>query len=355
MKVLITAPSLKEKDNVSGISTLVANIIRLSSNEYVHFRAGRRDGAGKGAKWIASQPRMVRDFRKTIDRERPDIIHLNTSFSRLAMLRDAVLVRAAAGKGVPIVLHIHGGPFFLKDEPGPVLRRCVAAMVRYSAEMIVLSEQERDVLARRHQREGANVLANAVPMNESVERPAEKSPRSIIYFGRLNREKGLDRIVEACRGLIEREIPFKFNAYGAGPDAESFLNEMRGVCGERFEFCGVADGQSKWQALAENDIFLLPSDHEGLPIALLEAMAAGCVPVVRRNDAIAAAVEQGVAGFVVDINDKNEIVERLAYLLDKGRDLSTMRNAARKTIAERYSFENYLARLDEIYRKALNG
>ncbi|MBX3281794.1 MAG: glycosyltransferase family 4 protein [Acidobacteria bacterium] len=354
MKVLITAPSLREKDNVSGISTLVANIIRLSANEYVHFRAGRRDGARKSAKWIASQPKMVLDLRETIDRERPDVIHLNTSFSRLAMLRDAVLVRAAAGKGVPIVVHIHGGPFFLKDEPGPLLRRCAAAMVKNAAEIIVLSEQEKSVLAERHGREDAEVLANAVPMNEAVERVPESSPRSIIYFGRLNREKGLDRIVEACRGLIERDIPFRFNAYGAGPDAESFLKEMRAVCGERFEFCGVADGNTKWQALAANDIFLLPSDHEGLPIALLEAMAAGCVPVVRRNDAIAAAVEEGVAGFVVDIDNKNEIVERLAFLLDESRDLSAMRKAARETIVKGYSFDQYLARLDEIYRKALN-
>jgi len=352
MKVLITAPSLREKDNVSGISTLVANIIRLSANEYVHFRAGRRDGAGKNAKWIASQPKMVLDFREAIERERPDVIHLNTSFSRLAMLRDAVLVRAAAGKGVPIVLHIHGGPYFLKDAPGAILRKCVAAMTRYAARIIVLSEQERDVLAKRHGRDDADVLANAVPMNEAVERAPEKRPQSIIYFGRLNREKGLDRIVEACRGLIERDIAFRFNAFGAGPDAESFLNEMRAVCGERFEFCGIADGESKWQALAENDIFLLPSDHEGLPIALLEAMAAGCVPVVRRNDAIAAAVEQGVAGFVVDINDRTEIVERLAFLLDEKNDLAPMRKAARETIAEAYSFDRYLSRLDEIYRKA---
>lgn len=352
MKVLITAPSLREKDNVSGISTLVANIIRLSSNEYVHFRAGRRDGTGKSAKWIARQPKMVVDFRTAIERERPDIIHLNTSFSRLAMLRDAVLVTAASGKGVPIVLHIHGGPYFLKDEPGAVLRKCIAAMTKYSARIIVLSEQEKQVLAKRHGRDDADVLANAVPMNEAVPREPERSPRSIIYFGRLNREKGLDRIIEACRGLIERDIPFVFNAYGAGPDAESFLAEMHAVCGERFKFCGVADGETKWQALAANDIFLLPSDHEGLPIALLEAMAAGCVPVVRRNDAIAAAVEQGVAGFVVDINDKSEIVERLVFLLDETNDLAPMREKARKTIAERYSFDQYLLRLDEIYKKA---
>ncbi|KXJ99007.1 MAG: glycosyl transferase family protein [Acidobacteria bacterium OLB17] len=353
MKVLITAPSLRGKENVSGISTLVSDIIRLSDNEYVHFRAGRRDGVPKSAKWIAKQPKMVLALREAIRRERPDIIHLNTSFSRLAMLRDAVLIRAAAGMGVPIVLHIHGGPYFLKDEPGPVLRRCITTMMKYAARVIVLSEQERDVLAKRYGRGDADVLANAVPMQEAAERAEEKSPRSIIFFGRLNREKGLSRIVDACRGLVERNIPFRFNAYGAGPDAESFLAEMRAVCGERFTFGGVADGGNKWQALAENDIFLLPSDHEGLPIALLEAMAAGCVPVVRRNDAIAAAVAQGEAGFVVDINDKNEIVDRLAFLLDEGRDLAPMRQKARQTIADGYSFGQYLSRLDEIYKKAL--
>ena len=51
MKILITAPSLDENENVSGISTLVRNIIKYDRNEFFHFEAGRKDGEATGEGW----------------------------------------------------------------------------------------------------------------------------------------------------------------------------------------------------------------------------------------------------------------------------------------------------------------
>ena len=79
------------------------------------------------------------------------------------------------------------------------------------------------------------------------------------------------------------------------------------------------------------------------------------MPVVRRNDAIAAAVPQGKAGFVVDIEDKDEIVEKLAFLLDPAVHLTPMRQAAREIVREKYSFENYLSRLTAVYEEAIES
>ena len=83
MKILITAPSLSETENVSGISTVVRQIIENSSLEFSHFAAGRKDGQRAGPGWAFKQIFLPAKFLFKIRQEKPDILHLNTSLTPL--------------------------------------------------------------------------------------------------------------------------------------------------------------------------------------------------------------------------------------------------------------------------------
>jgi glycosyltransferase involved in cell wall biosynthesis len=117
---------------------------------------------------------------------------------------------------------------------------------------------------------------------------------------------------------------------------------------ERFYYGGVVTGNEKWRVLAENDIFLLPSKYEGLPMALLEAMAAGCVPVVSDVGSVSTVVEDGVNGYLVEPGNTEQVVSRLKDLL--ARDLSEFSENARAAIESNFDIGSYLDRLDVIYR-----
>ena len=123
---------------------------------------------------------------------------------------------------------------------------------------------------------------------------------------------------------------------------------MLDVLGDDFYYGGVVTGADKWRVLAENDVFLLPSKYEGLPMALLEAMAAGCVPVVSNVGSIATVVEDGVNGVFVNEND---VAERLDDLLSGRFDLAEMSGRATATIRERFDIRDYVEKLTRIYRR----
>lgn len=346
MKILITAPSLDENENVSGISALVRQIVKRSGHEFFHFQAGRKDGERNGPLWFLKQIMLVPGFNNFIKRTKPDVVHINTSLVKRAIARDVLLAGAARQAGKPVVLHVHGGPFAAGEFEWWHLGK---DMLRRANKVIVLSEREKEALLERVPELDIEVLPNAVAVDEIPETPREGRAKSIIYLGRLDANKGLDLIVEACSGLKEKGAEFRFNCYGTGPQGREFIDRMLGVLGDDFYYGGVVTGPDKWRVLAENDVFLLPSKYEGLPMALLEAMAAGCVPVVSNVGSIATVVEDGVNGVFVNETD---VAERLGDLLSGRVDLAGMSVAARATIRERFDIGDYVERLNGIYKES---
>jgi glycosyltransferase involved in cell wall biosynthesis len=197
------------------------------------------------------------------------------------------------------------------------------------------------------------VLPNAVPVDEIPERPERAGPKSILYIGRLDEKKGLNEIVGACKLLKEEGLEFRFNCYGTGPEGREFIDRMLEALGEDFYYGGVMTGAEKWRVLAENDIFLLPSRYEGLPMALLEAMAAGCVPVVSDVGSVSTVVEDGVNGYLVEPGNAAQVAERLRVLLSE--DLAEMSEKARETIKDRFDIVDYVGKLEAIYKTLSKG
>lgn len=354
MKVIITAPSLNEDENVSGISTLVRNLIGKRAAKYVYFEAGRKDGEAANARWITRQTSLPLRFFSSLLAEKPDLVHLNTAFIPLAILRDTSLAGVARLAGVPVLLHVHGGPFVAGEIGNSALRFAARKMLRMATAVVVFSRREAESLSERFPGTAAIVLPNAVPIDRAleVERPSG-GEKTFIFFGRLHESKGTRHIIEACRALKDQGFGFKFVCYGAGPEKELFLSSMSAILGDQFSYRGVAKGAEKWKAFSAADIFFLPSRDEGLPLALLEAMAAGCVPVMSESGAVADVIEDGRNGFLIDAENTTQTVGRLKFLLSEGSvGWSDLRKNARDTVREKFDFAEYIQRLNKIYEQA---
>lgn len=355
MKILITAPSLNENENVSGISSVARQIIERGRFSYVHFEAGRRDGEKAGARWIAKQIRSVAHFRRTLKDERVDVAHINTTLTPLAVWRDAVYARAARSARVPVVLHVHGGRFLTEEFKSRLLARAAEKMLRSARVVIVLSELEKRIVERRWPDLNVQVLENAVAVDR-IEYAAGRlrTEKTIIFLGRLHESKGLGEIVGACRALKKENFEFRFRAFGAGEQTKPFVRGMRKILGEKFFYGGVVKGADKMRELAGADIFLLPSRYgEGLPMALLEAMAAGAVAVISEMASVGAVVRDGENGFLIEPGNVAQLVEKLKFLLDAQVDWETVRRNARQTVEEKFDLKEYIEKLESIYRETL--
>ena len=351
MKVLITAPSLDENKNVSGISTLVSQIIKHGNSRFYHFEAGRRDGEKINALWLASQAALVPRFLAAIRREKIDVVHINTALVPLSIMRDAALVAAARTVKCPVLLHPNGGRFLMEDFENRALARITEKMFRRASRVLVLSELEKKSLQNRWKNLAIDILPNAIGIDEvpNIERGLN-GEKTIIFLGRLHESKGLHEIIEACRILKNENFKFNFRCFGAGALKDFFNAEMSKILGDKFYYGGVIAGAEKWKELAESDIFLLPSRYgEGLPLAILEAMAAKNVVIAADVASVRAVIEDGENGLMIEPYNAAQVVEKLKFLLSDRADWKKLQRNARATVESKFAIGDYVKKLEKIY------
>ena len=350
MKVLITAPSLDENANVSGISTLVRQIIKQGSAKFYHFQAGRTDDEKGKVGWIFKQILLAPRFYREITQKEINLVHINTALNPLSIARDFALVKTAQITNRKILLHLHGGEFLAREFETNWLKNLAGKMLRGADAVVVLSELEKQIIERRWRGLNVRVLENAVALDEALERESECSVKTIIFLGRLHESKGLYEIIEACRVLKDENFRFNFRCFGAGALKDFFIEQMTKILGERFFYGGVVSGAEKWKQLAASDIFLLPSRYgEGLPIAMLEAMAARCLIIASDVASVRAVIENGENGFTVEPYNSAQIVLKLKNLLSGKVDWKRLQNNARATVGEKFAMTDYIRKLEKLY------
>ncbi len=351
--VLITAPSLK---NVSGISTIVTTIIGHNSNvfKYFHLRLGKTDKQDSRLIWLADQVFLLPRVIYTMLRHKIDIIHLNTGLEKSALLRDFLVFYVM--KNVfrkKVLFHIHGG-YFLMQPPPPksMFYYFISKMVKESDMTVVLSDIEKEKIFNDYQ-VASVVLPNAIEPVESLELKKDFDGKiTFIFLGRIVKSKGIFLIANSFRHLSEYYKKFDFQIYGGGPEVDALIQELNTCKGLDFSYKGIARDGDKWAALEKSHVFLLPSLHgEGLPIAMLEAMSSGAIPVVSDDASISSVVKDKYNGFIVRKGNEADLSLTLEHLLNDRRHLEEVSQAARSTIREKYNIDGFLRSLNGFYNQ----
>jgi len=355
MNILITSPSLDMRRNVNGISAVVAGIMANSTQRYFPYRLGRHDDQRGGVGWVFGLLGQLLGFMPFALRHRIDLVHQNLPFDAKGILRESVVTTMARLLGMPVLLHVHGGAFLMAGCPNPWLRWLASHMLQRSQVVVVLSELEREALVRQFPGINAQVLSNAVavPAVAREPGPAGTRRRTVLFLGRLHESKGLHDLLAAVRLLYPRR-PFRLVVCGAGPLQQTLVDGCSAVMGADFEFRGVVAGEDKARAIADADIFVLPSRYgEGLPMALLEAMAAGLVPVVTDDASMKVVVQPGVNGVRVAKCDPADLATKLEALLGDDALMTRLALQATETVRAGYGIGPYMARLDSLYLDCL--
>jgi glycosyltransferase involved in cell wall biosynthesis len=103
------------------------------------------------------------------------------------------------------------------------------------------------------------------------------------------------------------------------------------------------------------DVFTMPSHSEGLPLSLLEAMAAGVPPVVTQVGGMPEVVQQGKTGLIVPPGDVAALADRISFLLGNPPVATKMGAAARDRILDQFTVDRMAAEYRAVYRRAARG
>ncbi len=288
---------------------------------------------------------------------RPDLVHIHTSHAYDFWL-GAWMARRARRLGIPALLHVHG----LFDVVVPTWSRLKQAgfrrALRVPDKVIVLSEGWQRWFAGQMDPARIEVLRNPVDVQRF--RPRTEAARDglvrllFVGTGEPVRKGGYD-ILAAAPAVIAAapQVRFVF----VGEDTEQLeARRVRGTPLEPyFEFTGSKDAQQIAPYFENADVLLLPSYSEGLPIALLEGMAASLSVVACPVNGIPEAMSEPDNGIFVPPGDGAALARAILELVgDPERRTRTGVANRRKALAE-FDRSHYARALGAIYQRALSG
>ena len=357
-KIVVFSPSL---DALSGVSTHARMLLGSDlarDYELIHFQVGsegRRENAlQKLIRFVFSPVQLA----LLLVRTGADAVHLNVSLDSKSYWRDLAYSIVARLLGRRIVNQIHGGAMPQEFFRGNALLTWVLRCFLVSSDVVtVLSSAELAAYRAFDDRIRVHLVPNAIDpagLADQARCYNADRPLRLVFVGRLVRAKGLFEIVAALAELQRAGRGFAFSIAGTGPDE----GELRAAVTEamlidRVRFLGRVVAADKCRLWLASDVFLFPSYMEGLPYALLEAMAAGCVPVTTPVAAIPDVMRDRAHGLFVPARDARALAAAIAALDDDRDALIRMARAGRQRVLERYTVARLAEDFSTLYRGRL--
>lgn len=180
-----------------------------------------------------------------------------------------------------------------------------------------------------------------IPPDEHLAARRFDRPLRILYLGRLVQEQKRVRLFPAILERLKSSgIPFHWTIVGEGPEREFLERTMNGAPPHQtISFPGKILYADVPRILSEHDVFLLASDHEGLPLSLLEAMGQELVPVVSDLESGIPEVVSADNGILVPVNDVEGYARAIVHLHEHRDDLTAKSAAARARVRKEFSVE----------------
>jgi glycosyltransferase involved in cell wall biosynthesis len=282
------------------------------------------------------------------------------------------MAKVAAGGRLPLVISLHGSDVYVAERHG-LARRAARAAFSHAAWVTACSADLRDrAVALGMTLERSDVLPYGVDTTRfapsSEARLATRQRMGIggdapLVFtaGRLVRKKGFEYLIDAAARLAPKWPAMRVVIAGGGDLADELKGRARdaGVA-HTVQFLG-AIAQSEMPAwLSAADVVAVPSvrddsgNVDGLPNVVLEALASATPLVTTPAGGIGSVVEDGRTALLVPERDADALASALATLLADGELRARIGQAARREVCERYTWEQYAARLEAIYDRAVS-
>ncbi|GAA4029109.1 glycosyltransferase family 4 protein [Hymenobacter glaciei] len=235
-----------------------------------------------------------------------DAVHIHVA-SAASFYRKSLFVWAARLRGKPAFLHVHGSNFnsFYTGSAAP-LRAYIRWVFAQCARTLVLSETWRQFFTQHIVQNRVEVLHNGVHVDRFEEcRTPMVDTSHFLFLGRLGVRKGVYDLLEAIDQLVnqhqQRHLRFLLAGDGELAEVQALIDAKQ--LQEQVQVLGWIDSQGKMELLKQVSTMVLPSHNENLPMAILEAMAAGKVIISTTVGGIPDLVKSGTNGFLITPGD----------------------------------------------------
>jgi len=283
-------------------------------------------------------------------------VHVNGA-ERLSIVRKGVLMTACRLAGVPVVFHLHAAQLPRTYQSSPALvRAAIRGIFRLPSCCIVLGRNAADFLVRDLGLDASRVVVvfNGVPEPESQagsvpEPDAAMSGFQLLFVGNLSERKGVSDLLHALQDERFGAIPLMLTLAGGGDVAGYKALATQLKIDGKVHFLGWTDEGAVGRLLDRADVLVLPSYHEGLPLAILEALARGVPVVCTPVGEIAGVLTDGHTALFVQPGDREGLATALIRVLQEPALRTRLRHAGRAAYQAQFSLQHFAASIARVH------
>jgi len=291
----------------------------------------------------------------------PDLVYIPISQSTVGYIRDSAYIVLSKIFGRKVICHLRGGNFKnWYDSSNPLFRWYIRSIHSLIDGQIVLGEKLSGLFQGIIPPNKIYVVPNGKKEQYPYIRKCTNNKIRIVCLSNMIREKGLLQVLDA--------VPKVYNKYGKQVEfvfAGKWLDdEMKTIFDE---FCdrdgffpvkaiGPIFGSSKNNLLLSSDIFVFtPTQEEGHPWVIIEAMVAGLPIIATDRGAITESVIDGKNGFIVEKNNSSQIAEKIKLLVDNPAQRKRMGEESRRLYTENFTEDKMVNRLSHAFHSVLGN
>ncbi|NJM97827.1 MAG: glycosyltransferase family 4 protein [Phormidesmis sp. RL_2_1] len=371
-RVLLMGPSLEQKGGMASVQKLIVQQVWDDRAEFGAAGSGASSEAERAAMALSLQHVSTHDEGSLLHRLNVfaialshllykliqndiDLVHLHVS-EKGSVLRKILLLWLIKAFRKPVLMHTHGCEFHTFHESLPKwLQQGVNASLQRADGFIVLSQSWQDYYLTHCDLDPSRVIVLPNPVEIPADIPhRDDSPRiQFVFLGRVGQRKGAFDLIKAWAQL-PTECLNKSQMILAGDGeldyAQNLIEKLN--LAASVKLAGWINGLQRNQLLQASNVFILPSYNEGLPMAMLEAMAWGLPVISTPVGGIPEMVDPQKTGYLVNPGDIQGLTKAMRTLIEDASLRAAMGHSARERVKP-LDVKVYHDKLRAIYKRYL--
>ncbi|MBN1983841.1 MAG: glycosyltransferase family 4 protein [Chitinivibrionales bacterium] len=304
-------------------------------------------------------------FNRILSSQAIDLVHLNPSLKPYALARDSLFALKCQKNETPFVTFFHGCSESYQDHlmrSGRVDRlkeafgasRKIFVLTRQFSQRLVEWGFEKERIVHATTMVDDHLLTQVASLrNQHIKNQDREKPVTITFLGRIIKEKGVFEALAAYHRLHEKGHAVRMVIAGDGPAMGQVKQYIQTHSLVGVTCTGFVSGEQKATVLSNADLFLFPTYTEGMPIAVLEAMAAGVPVITRPVGGVVDFFQQGIMGLLVNSLNPEDFAEALETLITNPEMRSSIAAFNATYAAQHFRASVVVRKLQEIYRESV--
>jgi glycosyltransferase involved in cell wall biosynthesis len=177
------------------------------------------------------------------------------------------------------------------------------------------------------------------------------NPLRCLFLGRLSKNKGVYDLYEIDDRLRAANIEVEWTLMGRGPESDNLMEQWKSKV--NVEFVSPESNSDVLKICAKNDVLVFPTKFEGFPVAMVESMSVGCVPIVSNLPGGIRELVTQDTGYLCELNNIDQFADNIAYLHQHRPELERLSFNSKATIHKNYNAVNQSPKFQNIFKKIL--